>query len=77
LKWQRNFGQSVLAEEDSNGDGITDGGDLVFWESTFGQTWPASLAASATVPEPSSTILLLTAVAYVAADTGSRPPATK
>jgi len=63
LQWQRNFGQSVSDAQDSNGDGIADGADLAIWERDFGNTWPAPLAASATVPEPSSIILLLTAVA--------------
>jgi len=59
---QRNLGQSVPPTEDSNGDGIADGADLAIWESQFGNTWPAPLTASATVPEPTTSALALAAL---------------
>jgi hypothetical protein len=57
LAWQRGFGVgSTLAEGDANGDSVVDAADLTVWENQFGSS---SLSAFATIPEPTSGMLLL------------------
>lgn len=57
LAWQRGFGVgSTLAQGDANGDRVVDAADLTVWENQFGRS---SLSAFATVPEPTSGVLLL------------------
>ncbi len=64
LEWQRNFGGSVTAQQDTNGDGIADGKDLNVWEATYGSSWANALSANVTVPEPCGLILLLSVMGW-------------
>ena len=56
LTWQRGYGMgSTLAEGDANGDGLVNDADLTVWRSQYGLT----VSTAATVPEPSTTVLLV------------------
>jgi hypothetical protein len=59
LTWQSGFGVGMtLAEGDANGDDLVDGADRAIWESQFGSP-SAQVAATVTIPEPSSLLLQL------------------
>lgn len=62
LAWQLGKGitaGATLADGDANGDGAVNGTDLAVWRSQYGVVSPVS--AVATVPEPTSFVLLLAA----------------
>jgi|GEM_PF-2715564 len=60
-QWQGDFGSN--GDSDANNDGDSDGADFLAWQRQFGSGTP-SLAASQSVPEPTS--LLLATIACVA-----------
>jgi len=61
--WQQNFG-STGPEGDANGDGFVDGSDFMLWQQQQGGPGAPPLVANANVvPEPSSLVLLLAALA--------------
>ncbi|MEM8947272.1 MAG: hypothetical protein AAGD11_19015 [Planctomycetota bacterium] len=71
LTWQAGVGiGTTRAEGDANGDANVDGDDLAIWEDSYGQSLPAALSSSAaaSVPEPSTFCLLITALYW----TGSK-----
>ena len=57
IVWRDTFGQEVMLRTgaDGNGNGIVDAPDYTLWRENFGNT------AGASVPEPSSILLLLPA----------------
>jgi len=63
LAWQRGFGLlsgATITVGDANGDGLVDGNDLTVWENNFGNGGSGLAAVgAASVPEPSSLVLLL------------------
>ncbi|MCC6492489.1 MAG: sulfatase-like hydrolase/transferase [Pirellulales bacterium] len=64
-RWSAGFGQNGEAtndDGDANSDGVVDGKDFLQWQRQLGMHSPASLAATAAVPEPSGLLLLLTAM---------------
>jgi hypothetical protein len=69
LIWQRGNGiqapDASHTDGDANGDLAVNGDDLVIWDMQFGGP-PPTAAALATVPEPSSVILLLLAISALA-----------
>ena len=69
LWWQRQFAASNFPAADGNGDGIADATDLTIWWDGFGATIPTSgmLTTAATVPEPSTLVLLAGIVTSVLA----------
>ncbi|MBA3484222.1 MAG: PEP-CTERM sorting domain-containing protein [Pirellulales bacterium] len=63
LIWQRGLGGAATpANGNANGDGAVDGLDLGIWRSQFG-TDPPAVAVIGVVPEPSSALLLVAALA--------------
>ncbi len=56
-QWQGDFGEN--AASDAEGDGDSDGIDFLVWQQQFGNGG----ASAATIPEPSSLMLLLAALA--------------
>ncbi len=63
LTWQRGFGISPNASKaqgDADSSGAVNQMDLAIWESTFGDTIPASIAVISTpVPEPKAVTLVI------------------
>jgi hypothetical protein len=62
--WEANFGTTsglTLADGDADNDGDADGFDLLIWQQQFGLT--GSTAAVAAVPEPSTALAALCAIA--------------
>lgn len=60
LAWQVGFGSGTTqAEGDANGDGSVDAADFAVWESQYGSVSGGGSLAGATVPEPSSLVLLV------------------
>jgi len=60
LAWQRGFGSgTTLAQGDANGDGQVDDLDLAAWQMQFGTEGSGLQQTAATVPEPSSLVLML------------------
>ncbi|MCA9230727.1 MAG: PEP-CTERM sorting domain-containing protein [Planctomycetales bacterium] len=60
LAWQRGFGKTtgaVLSDGNADGDSDVDGNDLAIWEDQFGTSGGGGMAA-ATIPEPSSLLLV-------------------
>ncbi len=69
LTWQRGFGSgpgAKLEEGDGNNDGEVDADDLALWEGSFAATGNVAATVSA-VPEPTTMVLLLGALAAVGA----------
>lgn len=66
LAWQRGFGKvdATLADGDANGDSMVDAEDLAIWQSQHAGN--ENLSASHAVPEPSSALLALWAIALAA-----------
>jgi autotransporter-associated beta strand protein len=64
--WQSNFGLAMAArsEGDANGDGVVDGADFLAWQSQL--TGSASVAATATVPEPTGWLQSMLTAAILA-----------
>jgi peptidyl-prolyl cis-trans isomerase A (cyclophilin A) len=60
--WKNSFGSKTAAEADGNGNGIVDAADYTIWRDSFGQMSGPGSGASATVPEPGTIFLLLSAV---------------
>lgn len=63
--WRKTFGSRTQLQADGNGDGVINGADYNYWRQRFGNLLPpgaGSLAAS--IPEPSTALLLLTAAAF-------------
>ncbi|MGI9429845.1 MAG: dockerin type I domain-containing protein, partial [Bythopirellula sp.] len=68
LVWQNGLGitsGATLAEGDSDGDGDVDATDLANWEQQYGFVLIENSANLTFVPEPTSAMLLLTAVALM------------
>lgn len=61
-KWEADYG--LNSGSDANGDGVSNGLDYLAWQRQFGSGSP-SASLSATVPEPSSQILVLSLLALV------------
>jgi hypothetical protein len=60
LAWQNNYGSAgtdLQSNGDANGNGLVDGADFLAWQRQFGSV-NLSLAASATVPEPTSAAIV-------------------
>ena len=56
-EWQSAYGEN--SDGDADFDGDTDGSDFLIWQRQFGQNMlPPSVIANATVPEPTSILLL-------------------
>jgi len=73
--WRHTEGESVTAyaAADGNGDGIIDDGDFDVWRSNFGQTATGSGAlVASSVPEPTSTVLILATVIAAVVHRGRR-----
>lgn len=68
LTWQRGFGLlsgATITDGDANGDTLVDGDDLPIWENNFGNGGSALAAVgAASVPEPSSLVLLLVGLVF-------------
>jgi len=63
LTWQRDTGGAgTLVNGDANGSGFVDDADFAIWESQFGVP-PLPAVAAATIPEPSTAMLLTIAMA--------------
>ena len=60
-QWQGDFGQND--ESDADGDGDSDGADFLVWQSQNGQS-TLPIVAAASVPEPSSLILVLLSLSW-------------
>jgi hypothetical protein len=74
--WRDTLGAEVVeySGADGNGNGLIDQADYDVWKTNFGDTFGAgALAVSATVPEPSTTLLLLAGVAAMAATRRRKP----
>lgn len=66
--WNMNYGQMVPPGTlgDANGDGLVDGADYSIWQEQFGTTPPVVAAgngAAGAVPEPSTIVMLVAALA--------------
>jgi GH35 family endo-1,4-beta-xylanase len=65
--WRDTFGSATDLRADGNGDGMIDDDDYATWASNFGVSYPGSGAGSAaTIPEPSSFVLMFIAGCAVA-----------
>ena len=64
--WRDAFGSSTDLRADGNGNGIIDSGDYDIWKSLFGATYASGSGSLATVPEPTSGLLLLIGLAAAA-----------
>lgn len=64
LVWQRNLGDvgPAFSDGDADGDGDVDGDDLAIWETQYGSPPPSTANVSA-VPEPSTVLLTILALA--------------
>lgn len=74
LRWQRNYpvndGTALMGDGDANGDGNVNDVDLGFWQSQFGTSPAAPIAAA--VPEPATIALSLLAAAALFARRGAK-----
>ncbi len=61
LQWQASYNVDNLA--DANGDGKSDGRDFLLWQRQFTGDLTSALSVSSQVPEPSTAVMLLAAVA--------------
>ncbi len=59
LQWEGDFG--VNGDSDADGDGDSDGADFLAWQREISNN-PAPATAAAAIPEPTSAILLLSAI---------------
>jgi hypothetical protein len=64
VQWRGDFGVNGLS--DADGDGDSDGGDFLIWQRQLGNGPPAQ-GASATVPEPTTELLLILVTAGLCA----------
>ncbi len=57
--WKANFGDlcATHPEGDANYDNIVDGTDFLLWQRQLGATFPPSVPAAGSVPEPSTALL--------------------
>jgi hypothetical protein len=63
-RWRSGFGTSSLHEQgNADGDGDVDGNDFLVWQRSLG--WSTTGAPASTVPEPTSCLLLVAAIASV------------
>ncbi|BBO33710.1 dockerin type I repeat-containing protein [Lacipirellula parvula] len=64
--WKTQYGQALPAapNADGTGDGVIDGADFLFWQRAMGGG--AGVAAASAVPEPTSALLLVSAVSMLA-----------
>jgi len=51
--WQADYGSTIKADADANGNALIDGPDFLAWQSTFG-TSGGSTASVSPLPEPTS-----------------------
>lgn len=71
--WNHNYGTNSFAG-DANRDGIVDGSDMLIWQQTLGRVISQQVLAS--VPEPGSCLLAMTALAMLGCRrTANRPAA--
>jgi hypothetical protein len=59
--WRKTLGSTTLLAADGNLNGTIDAGDLGVWQANFGAPAGAAASSTATVPEPSSLMLLMLA----------------
>lgn len=74
LIWQRGYSESgtaLFADGDANGDGNVNGTDLAIWQAQYGLQSGIS-ATQSTIPEPSATLLVTSALALLAAARSTR-----
>lgn len=64
LDWQAAYGIDGLADADDDGD--SDGRDFLIWQREFGSGVPSPFGAIASIPEPSSIILIVSAITALA-----------
>lgn len=67
--WRENLGRNVLqySGADGNGNGLIDAGDYDVWRSHFGTIASGASSQPTGVPEPSTALILLSYVLYLAA----------
>jgi beta-glucanase (GH16 family) len=76
LRWQRNVGMSDPtgpADGDFNFDGAVDGDDLSIWKQQSAADGRAGQGAAATIPEPSTALITMTALVGYLQMRASRP----
>ncbi len=61
--WKQQFGAGGFATADGNRDGVVDLADYTVWRNNLGMELSASFMAQTTVPEPSTTLLTIVAIA--------------
>ena len=67
--WRQSFGSTTSLNADGNLNGVIDAADYAIWRNNFGQSLPgagsgSSLQVGSAVPEPTSAILLVSALAF-------------
>ncbi len=77
VMWRTTLGQTGTGlRADGNGNGIVDTDDLLVWRARFGQTTGSGAGFDViAVPEPTTLLLLTSALAFLISSTGRRPVA--
>jgi hypothetical protein len=77
LRWRADFGSTTRLAADGNGNGIVDAADYVIWRNVYLGSGGngSSVGNSATIPEPSSSMLFVIVMISIAGRfiSGSRP----
>jgi Dockerin type I domain len=60
--WRDSLGSTTNLAADGNGNGVIDSGDYTVWKTNFGNHSGSGSSANVGVPEPSTFVLLLSAI---------------